>query len=85
MWPRRASGHDPGLHRFFQGATWPGAATFHLLTAGLATLMVTEPASMLLTRPAAVTTTLAAGTGASTPWFPSVLRRLGLRHHSAPA
>jgi hypothetical protein len=47
--------------------------------------MVTEPASMFLTLPAAVTTTLAAGTGASTPWFPSVLRRLGLRHHSAPA
>jgi hypothetical protein len=34
----------PGLHCFFQGATWLWAGIFLLLTAGLAVLMVTEPA-----------------------------------------
>ena len=38
----------PGLHRFFQGATWLWAAIFLLLTVGLAVLMVTEPAGIFL-------------------------------------
>ena len=45
---RQPSTHHPGLHRFFQGATWLWAGIFLLLTAGLAVLMVTEPASLFL-------------------------------------
>ena len=33
---RQPGGHHPGLHRFFQGATWLWAGIFLLLTAGLA-------------------------------------------------
>ena len=33
----------PGLHRFFQGATWLWAGIFLLLTLGLVVLMFTEP------------------------------------------
>ena len=32
---RQPGGHHPGLHRFFQGATWLWAGIFLLLTAGL--------------------------------------------------
>jgi hypothetical protein len=83
---RQPSTHHPGLHRFFQGATWLWAGIFLLLTAGLAVLMVTEPASMFLMLSTAATTALVVvGTGASTLWFLSVLRRLGLRLRFAPA
>jgi hypothetical protein len=69
----------PGLHRFFQGATWLWAGIFLLLTAALAVLMVTEPASVFLLLTTTVTVALVvAGTGASALWFLSVLRRLGL-------
>jgi uncharacterized membrane protein len=77
---------DPGLHRFFQGATWLWAGIFLLLTAALAVLMVTEPAKMFLMVSTAATVALVvAGIGASTLWFLSVLRRLGLRLRFAPA
>jgi|ERR1700722_474215 len=70
----------PGLHRFFQGATWLWAGIFLLLTAALAVLMVTEPVNVFLLLTTAVTVALVvAGTGASVLWFLSVLRRLGLR------
>ena len=83
---RQPSTHHPGLHRFFQGATWLWAGIFLLLTAGLAVLMVTEPASLFLMLSAVATAALVvAGTGASTLWFLSVLRRLGLRLRFAPA
>jgi hypothetical protein len=83
---RQPSIHHPGLHRFFQGATWLWAGIFLLLTAGLAVLMVTEPASLFLMVSAVATAALVvAGTGASTWWFLSVLRRLGLRLRFAPA
>jgi hypothetical protein len=76
---RQATPH-PGLHRFYQGATWLWAGIFLLLTAALAALMVTEPASVFLLLTTAVTVALVvAGTGASALWFLSVLRRLGLR------
>jgi hypothetical protein len=76
---RQAAPH-PGLHRFFQGATWLWAGIFLLLTAALAVLMVTEPANVFLLLTTAVTVALVvAGTGASALWFLSVLRRLGLR------
>ena len=83
---RQPSTHHPGLHRFFQGATWLWAGIFLLLTAGLAVLMVTEPASLFLMLSTVATAALVvAGTGASTWWFLSVLRRLGLRLRFAPA
>jgi hypothetical protein len=83
---RQPSTHHPGLHRFFQGATWLWAGIFLLLTAGLAVLMVTEPASLFLMLSTIATAVLVvAGTGASTLWFLSVLRRLGLRLRFAPA
>jgi hypothetical protein len=83
---RQPSTHHPGLHRFFQGATWLWAGIFLLLTAGLAVLMVTEPAGTFLMLSAVATAALVvAGTGASTLWFLSVLRRLGLRLRFAPA
>jgi uncharacterized membrane protein len=76
----------PGLHRFFQGATWLWAGIFLLLTAALAVLMVTEPAGLFLMVSTAATVALvAAGTVASGLWFRSVLRRLGLRLRFAPA
>jgi hypothetical protein len=76
----------PGLHRFFQAATWLWAGIFLLLTAGLAVLMPTEPASMFVMLSTAATIVLVvAGTAASALWFLSVLRRLGLRLRFAPA
>jgi hypothetical protein len=83
---RQPAIQHPGLHRFFQGATWLWAGIFLLLTAALAVLMVTEPAKMFLMVSTAATVALVvAGTGASTLWFLSVLRRLGLRLRFAPA
>jgi hypothetical protein len=83
---RQPSTHHPGLHRFFQGATWLWAGIFLMLTAGLAVLMVTEPTSMFLMLSTAVTAALMViGTGASALWFLSVLRRFGLRLRFAPA
>ena len=76
----------PGLHRFFQGATWLWAAIFLLLTVGLAVLMLTEPTGIFLMLSSAATAALVvAGTGASTLWFLSVLRGLGLRLRFASA
>ena len=78
---------DPGLHRFFQEATWLRAGIFMLMAAGLAVMMVTEPAKMFLMLSTAATVALvAAGTGASAcGWFFSVPRTLGLRLRFAPA
>jgi hypothetical protein len=81
-----AAGHHPGLHRFFQRATWLWAGIFLLLTAILAGLMTTVPAStfmMLFT--VATVALIAAGTGASALWFRAVLRQAGLRLRFAPA
>jgi hypothetical protein len=77
---RQPATHHPGLHRFFQGATWLWAGIFLLLTIALAVLMVTEPVNVFLLLTTAVTAALVvAGTGASALWFRCVLRRLGLR------
>jgi uncharacterized membrane protein len=77
---RQPPDRHPGLHRFFQGATWLWAGIFLLLAAVLAVLMVTEPAGIFLMLSTAVTVALVvAGTGASALWFCLVLRRLGLR------
>jgi hypothetical protein len=83
---RQPATRHPGLHRFFQGATWLWAGIFLLLAAGLAVLMVTEPAQVFLMLSTAATVALViAGTGVSTLWFLKVLRRLGLRLRFAPA
>jgi hypothetical protein len=83
---RQPASHHPGLHRFFQGATWLWAGVFLLLAACLAALLATEPtATFLLLCTVATITLIAAGIGASVLWFRSVLRRLGLRLRFAPA
>ena len=83
---RQPATHHPGLHRFFQAATWLWAGIFLLLTAGLAVLMVTEPTSLFLMLSTAATVALVvAGTAASALWFRSVLRKLGLRLRFAHA
>ena len=80
-----ANGH-PGLHRFFQGATWLWAGIFLLLTAVLAGLMTTVPASTFMMLLTATTIALtAAGIGASALWFLAVLRKAALRLRFAPA
>jgi hypothetical protein len=74
--------NNPGLHRFFQGATWFWAGVFFLLTVGLGVMMITEPFKLFLILSTAVTaglTLLAAAVCAV--WFFAVLRRLGLRLH----
>ena len=83
---RQPASHHPGLHRFFQGATWLWAGVFLLLAACLAALMATEPtATFLLLCTVATITLIAGGIGASVLWFRSVLRRHGLRLRFAPA
>ncbi len=83
---RQPATRHPGLHRFFQGATWLWAGIFLLLTVAMAVLMVTEPTALFLLLSTVATAALVvAGTGASTWWFLSVLRRLGLRLRFAPA
>jgi hypothetical protein len=83
---RQPATHHPGLHRFFQGATWLWAGIFLLLTVGLAVMMFTEPTRVFLMLSTAATAAfIVAGTGASTVWFLSVLRRHGLRLRFAPA
>ncbi|MBO0821975.1 MAG: hypothetical protein J2P26_14145, partial [Nocardiopsaceae bacterium] len=78
--------NHPGLHRFFQVATWFWAGVFFLLTLGLGILMITEPFKLFLMLSTAVTvglTGLAAAVCAV--WFFAVLRRLGLRLHFTSA
>lgn len=75
--------HDhPGLHRFFQGATWFWAALFFLLTLGMGVMMVTEPFKLFMVLSTAVTIGLTVfGMAVCAVWFFAVLRRLGLRLH----
>jgi hypothetical protein len=76
---RQPSTHHPGLHRFFQGATWLWAGIFLVLTIGMSAMMMTEPVKLFLMLTTAVTVGLCiVGTALSTVWFFAVLRRLGL-------
>jgi hypothetical protein len=76
----RHPSHHPGLHRFFQGATWLWAGIFAVSTAGLAVAMALEPVKVFLLLTTAVTVGgVIAGTFASAFWFFRVLRRFGLR------
>jgi len=82
----RHPSHHPGLHRFFQGATWLWAGIFAASTAGLAAAMATEPVKTFLLLTTAVTIGgTVAGTFASAVWFFRVLRRSGLRVRFAQA
>jgi hypothetical protein len=76
----RHPSHHPGLHRFFQGATWLWAGIFAVSTAGLAAAMALEPVKVFLLLTTAVTVGgVVAGTCLSAFWFFRVLRRFGLR------
>ncbi len=76
----RHPSHHPGLHRFFQGATWLWAGIFFVSTVGLAVLMVFETVKVFLLLTTAVTVGgVVAGTCLSALWFVRVLRRFGLR------
>lgn len=78
--------HHPGLHRFFQGATWLWAGIFLALAAALGVMLGIEPVKTFLVLSSVATAALiAAGTGASALWFWSVLRKAGLRLRFAPA
>jgi hypothetical protein len=83
---RQPTDHHPGLHRFFQGATWLWSGIFFLLTVGMAVLMVTEPVGVFVMLSTVGTAGLVvAGTGVSALWFRSVLRKLGLSLRFAQA
>ena len=70
----------PGLHRFFQGATWLWAGLFLALTLGMAVMMVTEPFELFMLLSSLVTLGLTVvGMGICVLWFFAVIRRLGLR------
>jgi hypothetical protein len=82
---RQPSMHHPGLHRFFQGATWLWAGIFLLLAGALGVLMWTEPTATFLMLSSVATIALtAAGIGASVLWFVSMVRKHGLRVRFAP-
>jgi hypothetical protein len=83
---RQPSAHHPGLHRFFQGATWLWAGIFAGSTVGLAVLMAIEPVKVFVLLTTVVTVGGAvAGTVLSVLWFVRVLRRCGLRVRFAQA
>ncbi len=70
----------PGLHRFFQGATWFWAGLFLVLTLGMAVMMVTEPFKLfMLVSTAATIALMLVGAAVCVVWFLAVVRRLGLR------
>jgi hypothetical protein len=76
---RQPATHHPGLHRFFQGATWLWSAIFLLLALALAILLATTPtASFLLFSTVATVALIVVGAGASALWLRVVLRKNGL-------
>jgi hypothetical protein len=76
----------PGLHRFFQGATWLWAGVFLLLTLGMTVMMKTEPFKLFMLLSSVVTVALTVvGAAICVLWFLAVTRRLGLRLHFTAA
>jgi hypothetical protein len=76
---RQPTSHHPGLHRFFQGATWLWAGIFAATTVGLAFGMAFEPVKVFLLLTTVVTIGgTVAGTFLSALWFVRVLHRFGL-------
>ncbi len=83
---RQPSTPHPGLHRFFQGATWLWSAIFLLLALVLAVLLVTQPtATFLLISTVATVALIGAGAAASALWLRVVLRKHGLGFRFAAA
>jgi uncharacterized membrane protein len=83
---RLPGSHHPGLHRFFQRATWLWAGIFLALAGVLGVLLVTEKlATFLVLSSVATIALVAVGTCASALWFATVLRKTGLRLRFAPA
>ena len=81
----RYPSHHPGLHRFFQAATWLWAGIFAVSALGLAAGLAIEPVKVFLLLTTAVTIGgVVAGTFLSTLWFIRVLRRCGLRVRFTP-
>jgi hypothetical protein len=76
---RQPAIRQPGLHRFFQGATWLWAGVFLVLGACLGALLATQPTAPFVVLSVVATVTLILiGIAASTLWLRSVLRKLGL-------
>lgn len=83
---RQPATYQPGLHRFFQGATWLWSGVFLTLAVCLAVLLGVEPVpTFLLLTTVATITLICAGVAASILWLRSVLRRLGLSLRFAAA
>jgi hypothetical protein len=82
----RHPSHHPGLHRFFQGATWLWAGIFALSTIGMSVMLMVETtkAFLLLTTAVTIGGTVA-GIALSSLWFVRVLRRSGLQVHFSKA
>jgi hypothetical protein len=77
---KQSGTQHPGLHRFFQGATWFWSGLFLLLTVGMGVMMATEPFKLFMLLSSAVTIGLTlVGAAVCIVWFRAVLRRLGLR------
>jgi hypothetical protein len=71
---------QPGLQRFFQHVTVLWAGVFLLLAAALGGLLVADPTVTYVPIWACITVAfVAVGTGVSTVWLRSVLRKLGIR------
>jgi len=76
---RQPSAHDPGLDRFFRGATWLWAGIFAISAMGLAAGMVIEPVTVFLLLTTVVTIGgVVAGAFVSVLWFIRVLHSSGL-------
>ena len=81
----RYPSHHPGLHRFFQGATWLWSGIFAASAAGLAASLAIEPVNVFFLLTTGVTIGgVVAGSFLSTMWFIKVLRRSGLRVRFTP-
>lgn len=76
---RQPATPNPGLHRYFQDATWLWAGIFLLLAVSMAALLATQSTAMfILLATVATVLLIVAGAGASALWLRLVLRRLGL-------
>ncbi len=83
---RQPATYQPGLHRFFQGATWLWAGVFLMLAVCLGVLLATEPVPVFLVLTTVATVAIiCVGIGASVLWLRLVLRRLGLSLRFAAA
>lgn len=77
---RHGGTKNPGLHRFFQRATWLWAAIFGALAIVFAVLIATQPVAFFLLLSTGITIiAVGSGAAASALWFFTVLRRNGQR------